>query len=101
MVLIRAASLPRKEQQIGKHCRTTDHLYTVNLCHCHDTDVLTVSSCRHRTKASGNCGREEICKQGSVKTRIFQKIPSNNLSGYDLMADMLGVLPEAGPERSS
>ena len=89
MVLIR---LPVTEEGTAdrKHCRTTDHLYTVNLCHCHDTDVLTVSSCRYRTKASGNCGREEICKQGSVETRIFQKISSNDLSGYDLMADMLG-----------
>ena len=43
----------------GKHCRTADNLYAVNLCHSHNTDVLTVSGGRHRTKASGNCGGEE------------------------------------------
>lgn len=40
----------------GKHRRAADNLHAVNFCHCHNADVLTVSSCRYRTKTAAEDG---------------------------------------------
>ena len=63
MVLIRAASLPRKEQQIEKYGCSADDLYAVDFCHCHYANVFPISGSRNRAYQTGKVDEKKVCKK--------------------------------------
>ena len=74
----------------GHNCRAADDVDAVNLCHSHNTDVFAVSCGRHGTDAGGEEAGEVIRKEGTMQTGVFDQVSADDLTCYDLMADMFG-----------
>ena len=45
--------LPDKGTDNGKHCCPCNNAHAIYLCHCHNSDILTVSRCRDGTDQTG------------------------------------------------
>ena len=81
---------PNKGTNNRKNSCSSDHIYTVYLCHCNHSDIFPVSRCRYRTDKSGDHSGKVICKKRTVKSRFLQQVSADDLTRHDLMSDMLG-----------